>query len=75
MIQTWVNVLGVGCDAAKVGIKTESVSGSSKNQYLALRAFGTTLADISQTKNVEKITAKGKAFYNVLLRWSNTVHQ
>ena len=49
-------------DAAKVGIvahlviKTESASGLSKNQYLALRAFGTTLADISQTKNVEKIT-------------------
>ena len=49
-------------DAVKVGIvghlviKTESTSGSSKNQYLVLRAFGATLADILQTNDVEKIT-------------------
>ena len=49
-------------DAAKVGIvahlvvKTESATASTKHQYLALRAFGATLADISQTNDVEKIT-------------------
>ena len=67
MIHMWVNVSSVGCYSAlmllklhgivaHLVVKTESATASTKHQYLALCAFGATLADISQTNNVEKIT-------------------